>query len=461
MTGSAGAKTNTAWRSCLQFALIAVVAKLIFLAADPQIRIFLGDSASYAWTALSGWIPPDRSYSYGFLLRILAVWPHSLVPVLIVQSACGALTACLAAVIAVRYFDASFRTGCAAALLVAIEPLGLVFERFMMTEAVASLILALTTYLALSYLRQRKLLALIFFQLLGILLVSLRLVLLPAMLVAGLALPFLGSTRWRLRLRDAAISAVLMAFLHYSYCSLTGHLSAKEPAYQYSGGSFLLAAWSPAAAPADFYAAGLPPELFAKIALPLGGHSREQQRWLPGGIISVVVEAVGEKAADQTAKKIALNILERDPLAVMRVVISTVFDYFNLPYVTDAMLQDRGGHREVSAEYRKVFRDNFSFEVMPDPDQQSAVTYYYTYALPWYWLLLLSPFLLGFMASRKPERRSIYLFLVLESVVLLAGISAMSCRVSVRYLQPLAMPAVLALLDLSCRKKRESAVLTS
>ena len=35
------------------------------LCLDPTPKLFMGDSWSYIWTALTGWIPGDRSYFYG------------------------------------------------------------------------------------------------------------------------------------------------------------------------------------------------------------------------------------------------------------------------------------------------------------------------------------------------------------------------------------------------------------
>ena len=39
------------------------------------------------WTALTGWIPSDPSYFYGYLVRWLAVWPHSFGPLLVESNA--------------------------------------------------------------------------------------------------------------------------------------------------------------------------------------------------------------------------------------------------------------------------------------------------------------------------------------------------------------------------------------
>jgi hypothetical protein len=53
----------------------------------------MGDSASYIWTALTEWIPADRSYFYGYVVRGLAVWPHSFAPLLLSQTLASAVTA--------------------------------------------------------------------------------------------------------------------------------------------------------------------------------------------------------------------------------------------------------------------------------------------------------------------------------------------------------------------------------
>ena len=46
------------------FAAILAV-KLALLAFDPSVRLFVGDSASYAHAGLAGWVQRDRSYLYG------------------------------------------------------------------------------------------------------------------------------------------------------------------------------------------------------------------------------------------------------------------------------------------------------------------------------------------------------------------------------------------------------------
>ena len=43
-------------------------AKLISFVLDSNPQVFMGDSVSYLTTAMLKWIPPDRSFVYGFLV---------------------------------------------------------------------------------------------------------------------------------------------------------------------------------------------------------------------------------------------------------------------------------------------------------------------------------------------------------------------------------------------------------
>ena len=66
---------------------------------DPSPKFYMGDSRSYIATAVTGWIPPDRSFFYGYVIRWLAVWTSSLTPLLIFQTLVGAMTAIMVAAI--------------------------------------------------------------------------------------------------------------------------------------------------------------------------------------------------------------------------------------------------------------------------------------------------------------------------------------------------------------------------
>src|SRR4029077_15849769 len=97
---AASPAANAWWLFCV---LIFAI-KLLLLWLDSTPKLFLGDSGSYIWTALTGWIPPDRSYFYGYIVRWLAVWPHSFIPLLLIQALASGTVAIVFAVICSRFF---------------------------------------------------------------------------------------------------------------------------------------------------------------------------------------------------------------------------------------------------------------------------------------------------------------------------------------------------------------------
>ena len=91
--GAASPAVNAWWLFCV---LIFAI-KLLLLWLDSTPKLYMGDSGSYIHTALTGSIPRDRSYFYGYLVRWLAVWPHSFTPLLVAQalaSACNSDCVC-------------------------------------------------------------------------------------------------------------------------------------------------------------------------------------------------------------------------------------------------------------------------------------------------------------------------------------------------------------------------------
>jgi hypothetical protein len=161
---------NAWWLFCaLIFAL-----KLLLLWVDSTPKLFLGDSGAYIWTALTGWIPSDRSYFYGYLVRWLAVWPHGFGPLLLSQMLVSAVTAIVFTLICSRFFRMSNRLCFLFGFLCALDPCQLVWERYVMTETFSLLVYMLVLYWSLAYLRDRRLWQLAVVQALSVLLIGFR-----------------------------------------------------------------------------------------------------------------------------------------------------------------------------------------------------------------------------------------------------------------------------------------------
>ena len=189
-----------------------------------------------------------------------------------------------------RYFRAKPVIAMSFACLCALEPLQLMSERFVMTEAVATFGFALYLWTALSFLRTGRLSTLIAVQVLGVVLVSLRYSFLPLVLILAVALPILTiqKTRrvsWRPILVRLALAIVTSQMLLLGYRHLYGFLEHTKPAYLSRDGYFLLADMAPIIVPEDFPVPGQRAEFFQKIRIPLKDlNNRPLQRWAEGGL---------------------------------------------------------------------------------------------------------------------------------------------------------------------------------
>ena len=93
-------KKITNWSGLL---FLLLVCKMLLYWVDPHPMFFMGDSGVYLETALTGWIPPARSFLYGYLIMPLVKAFSSLMPVVLMQVIAGAVIALLIAIILNHY----------------------------------------------------------------------------------------------------------------------------------------------------------------------------------------------------------------------------------------------------------------------------------------------------------------------------------------------------------------------
>jgi len=246
----------------LLIAILAIKAVLFALDAEPSFH--LQDSAVYLATAIGKWIPPDRSFFYGLLLRPIALWPRSLTAMVLMQATLSGIASWLIAVCLLRYFAVGFRIAALCSIACALEPLQLVAERYVATESVATFVFAVLLLAIFSYLKTSSLSLLALIQILAVLLVSLRVSFVPLAWIISFFIP-LASRRavsfWRssaqsLRrmpggfkwlsgtlfvLLSLLLSVGLSQSLLFGYRHLYGELLDRPPAYTYRAGSLMAA----------------------------------------------------------------------------------------------------------------------------------------------------------------------------------------------------------------------------
>ena len=454
------------------FLLVATMEGLLYF-LDPLPMFFMGDSASYIKTALTGWIPPDRSFLYGYIVRWVSLPTRSLSSLVGLQVAIGVATTFLAAYLLVRYFGISRRWALLVGALYAAEPMHLMYERYIMTETLSLGMFAFGMTVAFRYIGRPRFSTMFLFHLLGIATVALRLIFLPAVLSMGILLPILAipafrnsvqagkrmpkterkrwagmlSPRWMAGI-SLAFSMAMFLILHGGYKTLNGALSGRPPAYQYENGFFLLADWGPVLRRVDLPFPEKADAVFDGLRYDLSDrNTRGSQRWGPGGLISNLRAAIPNSAeANRIASQTAMNALRRDPFGVAALGALTFADYWDIGTLRAGILVDRGDGRELPEDFLYALKIVYGLEARLLPHTETLTKWYYLHAWPWYLFLLCLP-VPAFFAVCVCDHRN-RPFLVLLLTVTCATV-IMACllveRPTVRYLQPLGWMAFLVI----------------
>ncbi len=433
---------------------IPLTLKGLLLLIDSHPMLYLGDSASYIRTALTGWIPGDRSFTYGFFLRLAAVWPQSLSSLLIVQTLAGVVSSLGLAFILIRFFRVRSWLALLFVGLSAIDPAQLLFERHVMTETLCLLLLVATLTMLLLYLERPGLGRLVAFQLLALGLISMRIAWLPFVTLASVLVPTAG-VLWRKKfptpiqlpglntrfqrspmpriILHLVISVSLLFLFHGLYRSLKG-----DRVYLREGGYFLLAAWAPVVKPDD-----APDQLSHDVLtepsqFEIGDpYQRQHQRWAPGGLIPRLRERFGGfYKSNQAAREMAYRAALRDPWGVLSLGWLLYKSYWHGELYRWAMDYDFD-HRPLQQDLGNILLTHFGREAS-DFSQPTPIERYYRRARPWFAIILLSPLLcLVALCLVSPSQRPYAGLLFAASVIGLSAICLFALYPSFRYLHQL------------------------
>jgi len=452
----------TADASWWLFCLLIIGLNFLLLAMDPLPKVYLGDSQSYLWTALSGWIPPDRSFLYGYVIRWSSLGTQSLTSLLILQTFLGAFTAISVAFICRWIFELTSLWSYFFGFLCSVDPLQLVWQRYVLTETISLFFYGLTLLFAFVYLRQRSIWQLVIVQALSVLVISFRMSYLLVIQMSAFLLPLIAFfPEFRAAFRkhssmQSRISVARLTGLHLAvsiffafvllqgYQQVNGRLAGREPAYLQQTGLRMLAIWAPALKPSDS-----PDPRLAKIIADGGKFelnnpkARNGQLHAPGYLIDRWRQIEPNRAVqDQVAKQTALHALLHRPMNVARLGIDTFLSYWDFSLfhrLTKADLTTAFPWEPAMANYAEHFHLS-----PPRPEDVKAYTLLQRYnvrAQPNCYVVLVSPLIcagLLFFVSQS------YVFLLcVHSWILLTTITLLSVVPSARYLQPMSLLTIL------------------
>jgi len=486
-------RNNCAVSEAIVACFLVVAIKITFFILDPQPQFFLGDSGSYINTALKGGAPNDRSFVYGYLIRYLTQYGHSLTPLVFTQILASMGVAMLVYYTARRFFGVTTPLAIAAACWCALDPMQLFYERSVMTEAYSTLILAICLVLAFDYAATPRLFKVMLLALCCTSLISLRMTYLPATLVIGL-LPSLylllsqtfkrrenaeensisSKTHWRWNktlfyryLVHFAVAVICLCAFHMAYKLINGRVLYREPAYLHTDGLFMIAGLAPLITPAD-----APDPRFANVIENIdqanlrNWTARDWNRFCPGGLVAKLNEAVPDaRECNDLAKKTAINTMLRAPLTVACFGISVYLDYFNNSKLNKCILSGQGAEADLPESALEWLRNYYTLAVPADWGKQPTATKQYQMSLKyWNYVLVLGPIIsiIVFFAARRRNPAAL-LIIMLSSAAMMPGLCLFSVPV-LRYFHcfgfviPILFAVVLDQAWVFWRKRRKRAV---
>ncbi|MBP1595978.1 MAG: hypothetical protein H6Q05_1355 [Acidobacteria bacterium] len=409
--------------------ILAVVSlKAAFLYFDAVPRFLIGDSAVYIKSAFLIDRPADRSWAYGLVIIRPVLWLFgSLQSLVYFQAAVSALTAvALAAVLGCVFHVRPWVAGLMA-VLYAMEPIGLQYERFVMTENPATFVLVLYFAAALLCLRNARPSCMVVVSLLSAGLVALRVSFLPTVVVLCLVLPMLVPIKRQdapfsrnpaARLLLLALSAGSLALCHYGYLRVSEKVTGSRK-YNIADGFFLLAAWSPLVQKDDFgndvRAAAV---LEDTTVYPRSRRNRAGQLFGEDGLIAGLLKVYpAEITANRTAHNAALHIAWRTPLGIAGLAAQSYADYWDDAYLDDRIAVEIG-KKEIDAELIDLFARRYGEDITGHHLLSTVTTRYLSGSKAWIRLLLLSPALvmLAFVLDRYHRRETFVLALFLAGI---------------------------------------------
>lgn len=464
------AQQPTAIRESLQVLAAVLLLKLLLLMLDPNLRFFMGDSGSYLHAALTDWVPPDRSFTYPWLVR-LALFAKSASSLVMLQTLLGVAGCLMLFHLLRRGLAMPLSWAAAGALLLAIEPAQLFYERMMMAESAGGVLLLGCLMATVGYVRSGHLRWLPLMVLCGLGAVSMRMSLLPVVLGLSACAPLLCAVHNHVRVdRGRPLMALLRAGMHlavvllltgfshagykHTYAALTG----APPDYIGAQGQMRLGLVAPLIRPEHLMRAGIDPAVLDEVVPPLHDpRAREAQIWSPQGLFGRMQAHVSVEEAQRAARKISVRALQSDPLGLVRLGALTFADYFD-DGVTAARMSSDLGDAEPDPGILAVAQERLRYRADHLFEEPGIAATLFAHSRWWFVLQLFSLPALAVWALWRgwadARRRPALLVVGTLALGLVASQFLFAHIVSFRYLHPLPplfIALVLSLLALRAR----------
>ena len=447
----------TGWSGLL---LVLVLIKLVLYVLDPEIMFFLGDSESYINIAVTGGVPPDRSYYYGLFLAVMTYVSSSLNSLVVSQILMNAVSCFLLAVILVRFFNTSMLIASTAAILCAFEPLQLLFERYVMSETLSLFFFVSFLFLLLSFIKTQAWTSLLLAVIAGFLMIKTRFVFVPvyifglcaatghysALHFRKLSKPTNNESK-RSVLLKMIVPWLIVTFSVFSIHSSTKALQVKYARLPFKEvtGFFLLSAVAP---------------LLEKNTIPFGPNLTETLKNMPCDLSDINVRYAqiyypdcltsrlrksfeSEQEANEFAKDAFKYLLLHDPIGVIRLGAATYLRYWDDNALKRAAQYDRGLNIPLSDRFTVLLAQKYGLQAKERQDSSTVTGLYFKAGKPWYKMILIFPLVLvGFAFTFRHHGFPTFVVSAMYCGHLLV-VMGLAWITSIRYLHPLSWLVIL------------------
>jgi hypothetical protein len=428
---------------------------VVTFVVDPNPHIFLGDSESYLYTAATGWVPPDRSFLYGWGIGLLCSFGRSLAPLLLVQALMGVAAGLVLAHLLHAYLGCSRWNASLGALLFILDPMQLYYQHAIMTESAAMLMLALALWGLMAYGTSERLSTLLATSALFVLLVLIRQAYLPVSVALLLIAPLLRrsprsqsgtdlNVAWRGALGGRVVSVIcglgLFVALLALYVQALAAWKHIAPQFSRSDGLFLVSYYAPLLERNDIADVGLREVVFAPSPFPLSDRtSMQQQLFLQKGLVDRLrgLADGNELAANAIARRLAMTAVAHHPLRLLALAAATFGDFWKPARIRASLYNALGLDRDLSDHLLAFMRQQFSLSITREYQRQGGFSQNLvekTWLLH-YWRLIV-PLLLGVAGARAATRREVSLAIAGFAVVVTLGSLCFVIPMDVRFLHP-------------------------
>ena len=447
------------WRYWALLALAVSVIKALIYWLNPTMMFFLGDSSSYLYSASTGWIPPDRSYDYGTFINIVTRNGRYLDALIPAQVAAGGLSCMVLGIILVRFLNCSRGVAAVAVLVCALEPIQLLYERYVMTENISLLVFSLFLFTLMVYLRKGVWWLLVPVAGLAMLTVSLRTAYLPAVGGTGLLAVLYHLVVTVVFPRDADIdvrrpvvkggivAAHLLAFALTFFLAYSWEAS---PRTTNDKGFFLLSAWGPVLAEDDYPLSPTMEKLVDDLPpiCDLADINKRQINLWFGECLSGSIKTLfsDRNEANRFAAEEAFKALMYDPLRVFYLGFRTWAAVWDDGALSEILPIDRGARPAPSKDFAEQVLDFYDKDISGWNEKVTLTNQYYYSASAWYRLLSLMPLLMILWWWLSRRRLSPFsLVVVSPALLLLLTTSIPTTNSTVRFYHGIAWLALIAI----------------